>query len=87
MLHTNMHKLFQPVNTYSGLQRDHISLLNLVKRNYQRFNKVHIGGSPPELLSEYYTAESCEKLSATRDWYGTPLKYSCLENPMDRGAW
>ena len=19
--------------------------------------------------------------------HGTPLKYSCLENPMDRGAW
>ena len=19
--------------------------------------------------------------------YGTPLQYSCLENPMDRGAW
>ena len=20
-------------------------------------------------------------------WNGTPLQYSCLENPMDRGAW
>ena len=20
-------------------------------------------------------------------WHGTPLQYSCLENPMDRGAW
>ena len=20
-------------------------------------------------------------------FYGTPLQYSCLENPMDRGAW
>ena len=20
-------------------------------------------------------------------WLGNPLKYSCLENPMDRGAW
>ena len=20
-------------------------------------------------------------------WYGYPLLYSCLENPMDRGAW
>ena len=23
----------------------------------------------------------------TRDDNGTPLQYSCLENPMDRGAW
>ena len=22
-----------------------------------------------------------------RDGNGTPLQYSCLENPMDRGAW
>ena len=21
------------------------------------------------------------------EWNGTPLKYSCLKNPMDRGAW
>ena len=21
------------------------------------------------------------------NWHGTPLQYSCLENPMDRGAW
>ena len=21
------------------------------------------------------------------DWYGTPLQYSCLENPRDGGAW
>ena len=20
-------------------------------------------------------------------WHGNPLQYSCLENPMDRGAW
>ena len=24
---------------------------------------------------------------ATREGDGTPLQYSCLENPMDRGAW
>ena len=21
------------------------------------------------------------------EWHGYPLQYSCLENPMDRGAW
>ena len=24
---------------------------------------------------------------STREGNGTPLQYSCLENPMDRGAW
>ena len=22
-----------------------------------------------------------------REWNGYPLQYSCLENPMDKGAW
>ena len=22
-----------------------------------------------------------------REWHDNPLQYSCLENPMDRGAW
>ena len=22
-----------------------------------------------------------------REWHGNPFQYSCLENPMDRGAW
>ena len=26
-------------------------------------------------------------LTKTREGNGTPLQYSCLENPMDRGAW
>ena len=27
------------------------------------------------------------RTSVCVDIYGTPLQYSCLENPMDRGAW
>ena len=27
------------------------------------------------------------KESAARGGYGNPLQYSCLENPMDTGAW
>ena len=33
----------------------------------------------------------CKELDTTEclnvEGYGTPLKYSCLENPMDGGAW
>ena len=33
-----------------------------------------------------------EPLAFVKDWFfgegnGTPLQYSCLENPMDGGAW
>ena len=32
--------------------------------------------------------QSCNDLSGTiGEGNGTPLQYSCLENPMDRGAW
>ena len=24
---------------------------------------------------------------SSREGYGNPLQYSCLENPMDRGSW
>ena len=45
----------------------------------------------------YQQKERCAKLHnivlmlgwkmVLREWYGTPLQYSCLENPMDGGAW
>ena len=34
--------------------------------------------SSPRILSDVYV---CVYV------YGNPLQYSCLENPMDRGAW
>ena len=29
----------------------------------------------------------CEGFSPVGEGNGTPLQYSCLENPMDGGAW
>ena len=29
----------------------------------------------------------CISVTEAREGIGTPLQYSCLENPMDRGAW
>ena len=34
----------------------------------------------PELIREY-------RVRSVREGNGTPLQYSCLENPMDREAW
>ena len=28
-----------------------------------------------------------QKMPVFKNYDGTPLQYSCLENPMDRGAW
>ncbi|KAB0382512.1 hypothetical protein FD755_004429, partial [Muntiacus reevesi] len=39
-------------------------------------------------LSEQEQAEGIEgKQSSPGEENGNPLQYSCLENPMDRGAW
>ena len=36
-------------------------------------------------------AQAVKKLPAMQEnpekWNGSPLQYSCQENPMDRGAW
>ena len=46
------------------------------------------------IISEYCILFSCLificehlKFSSLPEGNGTPLQYSCLENPMDRGAW
>ena len=58
-------------------------------------------GSPPPLLAvsartSWVTAALSESLPSAQSKgekelnvhrNGTPLQYSCLENPMDRGAW
>ena len=56
-------------------------------------------GEKTEALSQYrclYSVKTLEKTmpldldgssSESREGNGTPLQYSCLENPMDRGAW
>jgi len=33
------------------------------------------------------TVHGVAELDMTEATYGTPLQYSCLENPMDGGAW
>ena len=44
-----------------------------------------------QLHSSHTVAKSCSKFSklgfSSREDNGTPLQYSCLENPMDGGAW
>ena len=38
-------------------------------------------------LSFPFTILTSEKISPSIEGKGTPLQYSCLENPMDGGAW
>ena len=36
---------------------------------------------------EFALTAACIQLFLVREGNGTPLQYSCLENPMDGGAW
>ena len=39
------------------------------------------------ILSEILTCLEVSAYNSTGEGNGTPLQYSCLANPMDRGAW
>ena len=67
---------------------------HLILRNYCKLSPgmgFPGGASGKELTCQYRTHERhgfnpwVGKIPWRRD--GSPLQYSCLENPMDRGAW
>ena len=49
---------------------------------------LSLASPPPSHLSRLLQSmgSSCIGLSGCGEGNGTPLQYSCLENPMDRGA-
>ena len=57
----------------------------------ERFYLPHLKLCPHETLTSNHHLTSClfefARLGASREGSGTPLQYSSLENPMDRGAW
>ena len=38
-------------------------------------------------MKTFYEIKYLEKVERFGEGNGTPLQYSCLENPMDGGAW
>ena len=44
--------------------------------------------NPPDIAGDSGDGDSVPGLGRSlREGNGNPLQYSCLENPMDRGAW
>ena len=60
-----------------GLQST-VSIARVVSKYY---------GSPSLACSHEYSRSFCLGLIPLGEGDGTPLQYSCLENPMDGGAW
>ena len=63
------------------------SLRQCVQQNNRGSQVLKIVGSPSALLPELPKCLLWRAIGWGRKGNGTPLQYSCLENPMDRGAW
>ena len=66
-------------NSWNWLQKDFWMWINL----YKHWINNCLGQYFPKLVH----ACSVSFTSLLGEGNGTPLQYSCLENPMDRGAW
>ena len=59
---------------------------------FDRYGQIStiVNPSPQSILEHFYDSPN-SLISLCRQYLGegngTPLQYSCLENPMDRGAW
>ena len=55
------------------------------------FQRIARRDKKASLIDQCKEIEEINKMGKTRDLFGegngTPLQYSYLENPMDRGAW
>ena len=53
------------------------------KRNFTmlKLHILHLQSRPSTYFNNAFPGDSCGEGN------GTPLQYSCLENPMDGGAW
>ena len=70
-----------------------ISALRKEPQSFPDFSTMWRHSEPGNRLSDTKSAVDCEQQISIvchillREGNGNPLQYSCLENPMDGGAW
>ena len=75
---TQVHSLIREQRSHKPLSMDKKKRVQMNQMNSQNRNRFIV-------IKNKHIAN---KVVGGINWeYGTPLQYSCLENPMDRGAW
>ena len=77
-------------NPWKAIMNDSVKIYNLLTRD----KGFPVGSGGKESACQYRRHKRCgfdpwvRKIPWRRGiFHGNPLQYSCLENPMDRGAW
>ena len=77
---------FNPILSVTITQKLNISFNNFLKKNLSLNGFIYLCAKESTCnVGDLGLIPGLEKSSG--EYYGNPLQYSCLENPMDRGAW
>ena len=59
----------------------------MIKGSIQEEDITIINIYAPNIGAPHYVRQMLASMKGDGEGNGNPLQYSCLENPMDRGAW
>ena len=59
----------------------------MIKGSIQEEDITIINIYAPNIGAPHYVRQMQASMKGDGEGNGNPLQYSCLENPMDRGAW
>ena len=76
--------LFSSISLHWSLRKASLSPLAILWNSAFKWKYLSFSSLP---LASLLFSAICKASSDTGEGNGTPLHYSCLENPMDRGAW
>ena len=83
---TNSQSLLKLMSTESVMPSNHLILCRPLLLLPSVFPSIRVFSNESNLHMRWPKYLSPNSLNS-REGNGTPLQYSCLENPMDRGAW
>ena len=87
LTHLHSSTIYPPSLYYSFIHSSVHPSVPSSNKAYQQAILIHTAMLPLPKCSFSLPSFDTNSPSIAREANGTPLQYSCLENPMDRGAW